>query len=175
MPIAQYVCSLEGDGCDEVVEATFGTLPIAAPACPVHDTAMLLAGFKEEPTSVDPLTVQGHTRAKVGGKPGDTEYIGIENAVLLEGVEFSRIHASSHGSPEKVPAICMSLTGKINKRPDDVSLLFLMPTDGLAGIVTEALALADRIGDEYRTAVYRRVVEMTRERLTDQVEQVVGG
>lgn len=43
--IGQYVCPLEGDGCEQVVEVRVLALPTDSPLCPAHHVKMLLAGF----------------------------------------------------------------------------------------------------------------------------------
>lgn len=55
------------------------------------------------------------------------------------------------------PVLAMLLEGRINKTADRARNLYLMNEDGAAAIVTELLALANRIGPEFEERFLARL------------------
>ncbi|ACX71163.1 hypothetical protein pZL12.86 [Streptomyces phage ZL12] len=55
------------------------------------------------------------------------------------------------------PVLAMLLEGRINKSPDRARNLYLMNEDGAAAIVTELMALANRISPEFGDRFVARI------------------
>lgn len=137
--------------------------------------SMLFSGAHDDLTAAEfrerfPLRAggddpRGFEADSVAGPDGSVEYVGLENAVLLDAQEMSLVGAMRNGVRDDQAAVAIKLSGRLNKRDDRVSVLVLTNADGLAALVVEALDLADRVGDDYRDHVFRRVVELNKSRV----------
>lgn len=96
------------------------------------------------------------------GGPHDRKQVVLnaENAVLLGGVDVCQVE-TTRGGPD---CLAMLLSGRVNRSPDLVDVLFLLDVDGAAAIVTELLALAGRMGaDELAAEIRHRIQELAGE------------
>ena len=118
----------------------------------------------------DPRGMTAETRP--GDEPGDVEYVGLDNAVLLDTVEMSLVTPYRKGVADQAAAVAVKLGGRLNRSEDRASLLVLTNGDGLAGLVVEALSLAERVGEDYRSAVWRRVVELNKKAILREGEEL---
>ena len=84
------------------------------------------------------------------GGPYDRHGVVIDtrNAVLLDGTNVSLVEGrrSQPGAPASELLFALELQGRINRTEDRAQVLYLFGADGLAGIVTELLAVAARAG-----------------------------
>lgn len=150
---ARFECPFASEeDCPEAFGIVDGT-GLATPSCSVHDCAMLLVSVETD-AGTDPRELESPTRALPDGK---VDYLRLENAVLLDYSEFSRLDARQ--GEEVTRAIAVRLSGRINKSDDRADLLFLTNVDGLAALMTEALNLAHRVPG-YREAVIERLREL---------------
>lgn len=106
----------------------------------------------------------GSTYAGPGG-PHDRDAVVVDatNAVLLDAVDVLVV-----GDPSRPrPIIALQLAGWINKRPDRAQVMFLFDEDGAAAIISELLALAGRVGPEFRNRLVARTGALVRDGLAD--------
>lgn len=96
--------------------------------------------------SGDPRTSGGDGNIAGPGGPHDHHAVVVDttNAVLLDHSNVCLMEAGD-GSV----ALAVLLEGRINKTSDRARNLYLMNEDGAAALVTELLALANRIGPEF--------------------------
>lgn len=73
--------------------------------------------------------------------------VDTRNAVLMDAVEVSTIDTQVAGRSAG-SALALVLSGRINKSQDRARILFLFGADGAAAIVTELLALGQRMSDD---------------------------
>ena len=106
---------------------------------------------KRQPT--DPRELGGDIVGPGGPHDEGGVLVDTRRAVMLDDVTVSTVD-SNQGS-----IIAMLLGGRINKSTDRASVLFLMPLDGAAAIITEFMALSARAGaqDQLMDAVDRRL------------------
>lgn len=81
--------------------------------------------------------------------PGGSHEIGgvildTRRAILLENVDVSTIDPDRGGRGQS--AVALMLSGRVNQTSDRAKVLFIMGTDGVAGIVSELIALLGRAG-----------------------------
>jgi hypothetical protein len=116
----------------------------------------------------DPATLPADSFA---GPDGSVSYMGLENAILFDNLEFSMVAAMRNGERDDKAAIAIKVQGRVNKRDERASVLLLTNADGLAALVIEALGLADRCGKDYRDAVFRRVVDLAKRQLSEAAQE----
>ena len=76
--------------------------------------------------------------------------------MLLDNLEVCAVQTTSGAQHDD--AIALQLSGRINRTRDRVDVLFLFDVDGAAAIVTELLALADRMdADDLATTIRARL------------------
>ncbi|MFE7485523.1 hypothetical protein [Streptomyces sp. NPDC057552] len=95
-------------------------------------------------TSGDPRKSGGDIVGPGGPQDRHGVILDDRNAVLLDHSTVTLVETRS-GSP----VLAMLLEGRINKSPDLARNLYLMNEDGAAAIVTELMALANRISPEF--------------------------
>jgi hypothetical protein len=93
-----------------------------------------------------------------GSADRDQVVVDTTTAVLLSEVEVATVTNRSDGTQ----AIALVLSGRINQSQDDAKVMFLMPLDGAAGIITELIGLCAGIGrqDDLEQAMNRRIDDM---------------
>lgn len=98
--------------------------------------------------------------------PGKNQTIfNTERAVLLASVDVALVETYTEGESAG-PALAMMLQGRINKTLDQARILYLLNEDGAAAIVSELVALASRIGPEFRNRLLDRLQLLNREGAT---------
>src|SRR5688572_26756051 len=78
----------------------------------------------------------------------------VRNAVLVDAVDVCLVDSKSDTDPIH---LALQLAGRINTRDDRATHLYLLNEDGAAGIVSELVALATRIGPEFATRLMARL------------------
>ena len=86
----------------------------------------------------------------------------MTDIVLMDYVDVAAVETVRQGVADG-QSIYMTLSGKINKKPQRAQVGFMFGPDGAAGIITELLALADRFGAEMMTDVVDRLAALSRE------------
>ena len=111
----------------------------------------------------DPRKAGGWMHDPTGDpKSRGTVQLDMRNAVLLGEVEVAMVDLQS-GGESKGPALALELAGRINKTQENVTILYLLNEDGAAAIVSQLIALASRIGPEFRERLLERVGELLAE------------
>ncbi|MFF3094191.1 hypothetical protein [Streptomyces cyaneofuscatus] len=95
-------------------------------------------------TSGDPRKSGGDIVGPGGPQDRHGVILDDRTAVLLDHSTVTLVETRSGG-----PVLAMLLEGRINKSPDRARNLYLMNEDGAAAIVTELMALANRISPEF--------------------------
>lgn len=103
-------------------------------------------------TSGDPRKSGGDIVSLGGPQDRHGVILDDRNAVLLDHSTVTLVETRS-GSP----VLAVLLEGRINKSPDRARNLYLMNEDGAAAIVTELMALANRIGPEFEERFTARI------------------
>ena len=93
--------------------------------------------------ATDPRPLKGSIAGPGGPHDRHGVVLDATNAVLLDSVHVSAVQ-TARGSVRD-DAIALQLAGRVNKSRDRVEVLFLFDVDGAAAIVTELLALANRM------------------------------
>jgi hypothetical protein len=104
-------------------------------------------------TSGDPRKSGGDIVGPGGPQDRNGVILDDRNAVLLDHSTVTLVETRGGGGP----VLAMLLEGRINKTADRARNLYLMNEDGAAAIVTELLALANRIGPEFGDRFTARV------------------
>lgn len=107
----------------------------------------------------DPRLLGGGIYGPGGSRDRGAVLLDATDIVLLEGVEVCTVDAVRLGATNG-QAIYMTLSGRINKKTDQVTVGFMFPPDGAAALVTELLALADRFGAELLDDLTRRLTAL---------------
>lgn len=94
--------------------------------------------------SGDPRKTGGDIAGPGGPHDRNSVIVDTTDAVLLDHSDVCLVE-TSNGSP----ILAVLLEGRINKTTDRARNLYLMNEDGAAALVTELLALANRIGPEF--------------------------
>lgn len=94
--------------------------------------------------SGDPRKSGGNIAGPGGPHDRNSVILDTTDAVLLESSDVCLMETSG-GSV----VLAMLLDGRINKTTDRARNLYLMNEDGAAALVTELMALANRIGPEF--------------------------
>jgi hypothetical protein len=89
--------------------------------------------------------------------------IDARNAILLEELDVSLVDRDS-SSPISTQhlLLAMVLAGRVNMRNERRRVLFMLGVDGAAAIVSELIALAERIGPEFRDLLLERMSNIPR-------------
>lgn len=112
----------------------------------------------------DPRRAGGDIAGPGGPHDRDAVVVDVTDAVLLDYTEVTLIRTGRRSplgpalDPE--PAIGLLLAGRINKTHERAEILYLLNTDGAAAIVTELLALADRVGPGFAEDFARRTIAL---------------
>jgi len=88
--------------------------------------------------------------------------IDTTNAVLLDGCTVVMVDPVRDGHVDD-PTLAMLLEGRINKTADRAVILYLFDANGAAAIISSLMALAPRIGPEFRQLLSARVETLLRE------------
>lgn len=114
-----------------------------------------------QPTGIaNPSTLGGSMTGDLGdSRARDAVIIDMTDVVLLEGVHVSTVVVGRQGTLAE-EATYLQLSGRVNKTTRQVQVGFMCPTDGVAGIVTELLAIAERAGAEMLDDITRRLTEL---------------
>lgn len=105
--------------------------------------------------TTDPTSLPGGFAGP--GGPYDRHGVVIDgrNAVLLDTTEVCTVEGGRKQRPGgppppegKVQAVALVLGGRVNMRTERASVLFLLDNDGAAAIITELMALFDRVGGD---------------------------
>lgn len=101
------------------------------------------------------------------GGPRDRHGVVVDttDAVLLDGVVVALVEPYRAGEAGS-PVLACELAGRVNKTTDRASVVYLFDEDGAAALVTELLALASRIGPEFRERLLRRLRDLQDEGAT---------
>lgn len=94
--------------------------------------------------SGDPRKSGGDIAGPGGPHDRNSVIVDTTNAVILDAATVSEVETLTGK-----PALAMLLEGRIAKTPDRARNLYLMDEDGAAALVTELLALANRMGPEF--------------------------
>lgn len=78
--------------------------------------------------------------------------VDARNGVLLDALDVVLVEEANQG-----PVVCLQLAGRINHQQTRSQVLYMFNADGIASIVTELLALADRAGDDFSRLVQHRI------------------
>lgn len=88
--------------------------------------------------TTDPRTLPGDIAGPCGPHDRNQAVVDATNAVLLDNCTVVVL--------EEVGALAMLLSGRVNRSTDRARVLYLMNTDGAAGIITQLLGLMGRTG-----------------------------
>ena len=97
-------------------------------------------------SGTDPRKAGGSIAGPGGPHEKNSVIIDTTNAVLLDGVNVALVELRREGRGDGKPVCALSLAGRINKTQDYAEIVYLMDSDGVAGIVSELLALINRAG-----------------------------
>lgn len=107
-------------------------------------------------TSGDPRKSGGD----IVGPGGPRDRYGVilddRNAVLLDHSTVTLVETAG----QTTPILALLLEGRINKTTDRARNLYLMNEDGAAALVSELVALAQRIGPEFGERFMARVLDL---------------
>lgn len=103
--------------------------------------------------ATDPRPLKGSIAGPGGPRDRHGVVLDARHAVLLDNVEVCAVETTSGAQHDD--AIALQLSGRINRTRDRVDVLFLFDVDGAAAIVTELLALADRMDADDLAATVR--------------------
>lgn len=103
----------------------------------------------------DPRKSGGNIAGPGGPHDRNSVIIDSTNAVLLDSTDVCLMETAG-GSV----VMAMLLEGRINKTTDRARNLYLMNEDGAAALVTELLALANRIGPEFGERFTARIQQL---------------
>lgn len=111
--------------------------------------------------SDDPRDMGGEIAGPGGPYDEGGVVVSTENALLVEGLFVSTVDGQSELT------IAAQVDGRVNRTSDRTTLLMLFGADGLAGFVTELLALVERMkakdpeaGEEVRRLIDERLEAM---------------
>lgn len=106
-------------------------------------------------TPGDPRKTGGNIAGPGGPHDRNSVIIDTTNAVLLDHSDVCLMETAG-GSI----VMAMLLEGRINKTEDRARNLYLLNGDGAAALVTELLALANRIGPEFSDRFEARIKQL---------------
>lgn len=120
----------------------------------------------KDPGLIDPRETSG--ASIIGGDPHGRENAIIDprNAVLLQETNVAEIAVGRDNAWDQ-RAWFLTLAGRINKTPDQVTVGFIVGTDGIAALLTELLSMADRAGPELLDDTVRRLTALHQEKNVD--------
>lgn len=103
----------------------------------------------------DPRKLSGDIVGPGGPHDVGAVLVDTRNGILLDSTTVSTIDDEESGQS----AIALLLGGRINRSTDRAQVLFMFGTDGLAGIVTELMALLARANGTDATAIMEDILE----------------
>lgn len=116
---------------------------------------------RAQPTGIsDPRTLGGNM--VYGGESSRAKnnvVLDMTDVVLTESFDVAKIEIGRRGVLDQT-ATYLLMHGRVNQTDRNVSVGFVLNTDGVAGMVTELLALADRDSAELLDDVTRRLTEL---------------
>lgn len=115
--------------------------------------------YEHADTPGDEPTVDGGDLVDPIGDPHarGNVLIDVRKAVLLDTINVSLVDTKRQDDP---PHLAMLLAGRRNYADHRVQQLYLLNEDGAAGIVSELVALATRIGPEFAARLIARLETM---------------
>ncbi len=113
-----------------------------------------------QPTGIaDPRAMRGGISGPGGPRDQGAVILDMTDVVLLGHIDVATVDAV-RGGELGGQAIYLTMSGRINKKPDEVSIGFVFGPDGAAALITELLALADRHGAELLDDITRRFTDL---------------
>lgn len=116
---------------------------------------------KADPTgNTDPRTIgPGNIAGPGGSRERNGVLLDMTDVILLGGMEVSVAEIGRQGAWDG-ERFYLLMHGRVNKTDRDVSLGYLTNTDGVAALLTELLAIAERGGAELLDDLTRRLTEL---------------
>jgi len=112
----------------------------------------------------DPRRVGGNIAGPGGPHDNHGVVLDVTRAVLLDYTEVALVEVAARDDDGAMGpmdrALAVMLAGRINRTDERARVLFITNGDGAAGIVTELLALAGRLGPEFEEAFMARISEL---------------
>jgi len=120
-----------------------------------------------QPTGIsNPRKLGGAINSFGSPKERSAAILDMTDSVHLEATNVCTVDLVRSGQLNE-QAIFMTLEGRINKKPDQVSVGFIFGPDGAVAIITELLSLADRFGAELLYDITSRLTELHQEKNVD--------
>lgn len=120
-----------------------------------------------QPTGIaNPRNLGGSISLFGNPREQSTSLLDMTDSVHLEATTVCTVDVVRSGELNE-QAIFMTMEGRINKKPDKVSVGFIFGPDGAAAIITELLSLVDRFGAELLYDVTTRLTKLHQDKNVD--------